>query len=134
MSYFESAFGTFNPQTDSDAAAKFILNIILMDDRLDELRRLITDGDELGGMEGEPGWNIERKDMSALDNNIGYENWPSGMNFHMYVDPASFELAFPEKFMTTDEFFGLVRLAITAFISKNLIRVEAAQRIIAQIS
>ena len=62
MDYLQQAFGGMNPQADQDAAVKFALNAILMDARLRELSCLLIDGHDIGGVEGEPGWIIERRD------------------------------------------------------------------------
>jgi hypothetical protein len=62
VDYFAKAFGGFDPSGDPDAALKFVLNAILMDNRLDELSSIVTDGHEIGALEGEPGWTLERRD------------------------------------------------------------------------
>lgn len=60
MDYLHAAFGTFEPQSDADAALKFALNAVLMDGRLDDLAALLTPDHRTGGIAGEPGWEIDR--------------------------------------------------------------------------
>lgn len=83
MDYLHTAFGPFEPQRDSQAALKFALNVALMDGRLDELASLLLPGSRIGGVAGEPGWEIDREDSLAL-------------RFVARVDPEAFALAHPE--------------------------------------
>jgi len=69
-------FKGFSPQRDPDAAMKFSLNCILMEDRIEHLSWLATDGHRFGGVSGEPGWEIERRDSSSSADVSGYESWP----------------------------------------------------------
>ena len=115
MDYFFEAFGGFNPQSDPDAAVKFVLNNILMDERLPELSVLLTDGHDIGGLEGEPGWSIERRDTGPSGDMPGYADWPVGTNFRVNVDENAFRLAYPEQFLKTDEFHRYVRKAMDVY-------------------
>ncbi len=83
MDYLHAAFGPFEPQRDTQAALKFALNIALMDGRLDELALLLLPGSRIGGVGGEPGWEIDREDSLAL-------------HFVARVDSEAFALAHPE--------------------------------------
>ena len=116
MDYFFEAFGRFDPQNDPDAAVKFVLNNILMDNRLTELSYLLTDGHEIGGIEGEPGWGVERRDAGASGAIYGDVDWPAGTTFHAYVDEDSFTLGFPEQYLKADQFRNYVRQAMTAYV------------------
>jgi len=87
MDYLDLAFGAFNPQLDKDAAVKLALNVILMDERFRELSCVITDGHEIGAIEGEPGWIIERRDSGPSGEMPGYAHWPKNARFHARVDP-----------------------------------------------
>jgi len=119
MDYFQDAFGDFNPHQDQHAAVKFALCITFLDKRFDELSCVLIDGHEIGGMEGEPGWIIERRDTGPSGDMPGYADWPAGAHFHVYVDPDVFELAYPELFMTTDEFHGYVHKLAETYHAKD---------------
>lgn len=118
MDYFEEAFGGFKPHVDEDAAVKLAISIILMDRRLPELLHLLTDGDQLGGVEGEPGWIIERRDVDQ-SNVFYYENWPGSTRFHAYVDPDAYCLAHPDFFMDVATFHNYVRKGLNAYLEAN---------------
>lgn len=115
MDFLRPAFGGLNPQTDQDAAVKLALNSILMDDRLQELSYLLTDDHEIGGIEGEPGWLIERKDTGSSAISY-YAEWPKNTSFHVRVEPTAFELAYPDIFMSTSDFYHYVQMAIEAYL------------------
>jgi hypothetical protein len=85
MDYLHAAFGPFEPQKDVDAAMKFALNVALMDGRLDDLVALLTPGHRIGGVAGEPGWEIDR---------LGNGPQP---RFRAQVDRESYALAHPER-------------------------------------
>lgn len=119
MDYFSSAFGGFRPNIDLDAAVKFSLNAILMDARLIDLASLLTDGHEIGGVEGVPGWIIERRDSGAAGEMPGYSSWPVWASFRAYVDPHEFELAHPEYFMDKTGFHKYALAALEAFLRVN---------------
>ncbi len=115
MDYFKDAFGGFAPHIDNDAAVKFALNMILMDRMLSELEALLTDGHDIGGIEGEPGWMLERRDASKMGNAQGYEHWPVGASFLATVDVTAYELAHPEFYMDKATFCSYVRKAIDVY-------------------
>ncbi len=127
MDYLQQAFGGLNPQVDTDAAVKFALNAILLDVRLQELSCLLIDGHDIGGVEGEPGWVIERRDTGPVGERQYYSEWPMNARFHVHVDPAAYELAYPDVFMTSDDFHRYVGKAMDAYLSKNSVETNAAQ-------
>lgn len=133
MDYLQEAFGGFNPQVDQDAAVKFALSIILMDERLSELSCLLTDGHEIGGIEGEPGWIIERRDTGPSGEMPGYVDWPKNANFHVHVEPSAFELAYPNMFMGIDAFHSYVRKAIEAYVARNPSKIDMAKLVISHL-
>jgi hypothetical protein len=98
VDYFAQAFGGFDPSRDPDAALKFVLNAIMMHDRLDGLSSILTDGHEIGALEGEPGWTLERRDSGLAGESSAYRNWPPGARFRAYVDPNQFHLGHSEAF------------------------------------
>jgi len=95
MDYFKDAFGGFDPQRDDDAALKFILDSLIADERLNDLIALMSADNEVGGLEGEPGWIMEKRDNGPVS---GFEDWPLGARYRSYVDPNSYQLAYPEFF------------------------------------
>jgi len=109
------AFGRLEPQSDPDAAAKFALAEIGSGRgrRMSSLIHLLTEGDRIGGLEGDPGWTLERPD----DRNImpGFANWPPGVKYRARVDPAGYHLANPEKFYDRASFHLLVTRLLDAF-------------------
>jgi hypothetical protein len=112
MDYFVDAFGGFNPQSDLDAALKFGLNVLLLDNRSKDLLKLVKGGDKFGGVEGVPGWIIERREDNEL---IGYENWPENARFRAYVDPSEYALAYPEFYADKQTFMRYVRAIVSVY-------------------
>ena len=133
MDYLQQAFGGLNPQTDQDAAVKFALNVILMDGRLRELSCLLIDGHDIGGVEGEPGWMIERRDTGLTGELPYYSEWPMNARFHVHVEPSAFELACPDMFMTAHDFYRYVGRAVDAYLSGNSIEADLAQLVVSQL-
>ncbi len=117
MSYIKEAFGGLNPQTDRDAAVKFSLDSVLLDARLEELRDLLTEGSDLGGVEGEPGWTLERRDKN--NKSAGYVGWPPQARYRAFVDPAAYRLRFPERFYDAAGFHAYVRSALAAYSARH---------------
>ena len=130
MDYLQEAFGGFNPQVDQDAAVKFALSIILMDERFGELSCLLIDGHDVGGVEGEPGWIIERRDTGPSGDMPGYAGWPKTAHFHAHVDSSGYELAYPDIFMEIDAFHSYVSKAIAAYVAKNPSKENMVQSVI----
>ncbi|MDM0046630.1 hypothetical protein QTH91_19225 [Variovorax dokdonensis] len=133
MDYLQQAFGGLDPQTDQDAAVKFALNVILMDGRLHELSCLLIDGHDIGGVEGEPGWMIERRDTGSLGELPYYSDWPANARFHVRVEPTAFELASPDMFMTSHDFCHYVGRAMDAYLSEKPAETEMAKLIVSQL-
>lgn len=133
MDYLEVAFRDFNPQADHDAAMKFALRVIFLDERFDELSYLLTDGHAIGGVEGEPGWIIERRDTGPSGNMPGYAHWPKNTHFHAHVEEDVFALAYPDVFMTTEEFHDCVRKLIDVYVVKNPSKTNMAQPVISRL-
>ena len=97
MDYFKAAFGVFAPHRDEDAAVKFALNVVLMDNRLQELAELVVDGNQLGGIEGEPGWMLERRDAADEGGEAAaYPDRPAGARFKASVDEDAYRIQHPE--------------------------------------
>jgi hypothetical protein len=124
MDYFKEAFGGFSPESDIAAALKFGLCVLMLDNRTTELIRLVQGERNFGGVEGDPGWIIERREDGER---IGYESWPSEARFRAYVDPDGYSLAHPEFFCDEKTFFSYVRDIVTAFVRRNPDRSDVAR-------
>lgn len=119
MDYLKAAFGAFAPHQDEDAAVKFALNVVLLDGRLHELVEVVIDGSKFGGIEGEPGWMLERRDIADESNESAYPGWPPGARFRASVDEEAYELRYPECFMSRKVFLKYLALAINAYVAAN---------------
>lgn len=117
MDYLKTAFGGFSPHHDKDAAIKFVLNIVLMDNRLQELAELVVEGSHLGGMEGAPGWMLERRDIVDAGKVVAYPGWPIDACFMAHVDEDAYQLRHPECFMSRKEFMQYLEQAIDAYVA-----------------
>ena len=104
MDYFKAAFGGFAPHRDEDAAVKFALDAVLADHRLQELAEVVVDGSRFGGMQGEPGWMLERRDVADEGNEAAYPGWPAGARFMASVDEDAYRLRYPRYFMSRVKF------------------------------
>lgn len=119
MDYLKAAFGGLAPHRDEDAAVKFALNVLLMDNRVDELVEFVGDGSQFGGIEGEPGWMLERRDVSDEGNLSAYADWPPGARFMASVEEDSYRLQHPVFFMTRETFMKYLALAIDAYVAAD---------------
>lgn len=131
MDYFKEAFGGFDPRIDKDAALKFCLDVILADRRFLELEKLLPNETKIGGMEGEPGWIIERRDEGETK---GYEDWPEFARFRAFVDPDSYELAHPEFFCDKPTFEKFVSSAMRAYCHRHPERSQEIESILQELS
>ncbi len=112
MNYFNEAFGGFYPDKDKDAALKFSLCILALDSRMEELLQLVEGASSFGGIGGDPGWIIERREDGDI---IGYEEWPDDARFRAYVSPDGYFLSYPEFFADQRIFFQYVKMLIEAY-------------------
>jgi hypothetical protein len=119
MSYLNEAFGGFDPRNDVDAAVKFVLNLILMDVRFDELKQLLTEGHQVGALAGDPGWVLERRDEGYDDPSLDGAAWPDAARYRAFVDPRGYELAHSEYYMSKSEFREYVTKAINAYAARH---------------
>lgn len=127
MDYFRDAFGGFFPQSDEHAAAKFALESLAADDRIEDLVELLTEDDPVGALGGEPNWELERRDDGNTA--IGYAHWPRGAKYRAWVDPEAYDLAFPERFYGKAEFHQLVRAIIAAYLARNPEQAEQVAKV-----
>ena len=116
MDYFKDAFGGFDPHLDADAALKFSLDGIFADDRLEDLVALVSADSEIDGLEGEPGWIIEKRGGAQTQ---GDETWPSNAYFRSFVDPDSYRLSHPEFFCDRATFISYIIAIADVFSSRN---------------
>jgi hypothetical protein len=134
MEYFEKAFGSeFEPHLDKDAAIKFILNSLLMDDEVNRLIELLDTTLQIGCLEGEPGWELER--LEDKDRGLsGYSEWPSWAYYRASVEPDSFQLTYPEAFYNTKDFTSFVNQALAGYLNEHpekQAEIEVLERLIA---
>ena len=127
MDYFRDAFGGFFPQSDEHAAAKFALELLAADDRIDDLVELLTEGDPVGALGGEPCWELERRDDGNTA--IGYADWPRGAKYRAWVDPDAYDLAYPVRFYGKAEFHQLVRAILDAYLARNPHRADQVAKV-----
>jgi hypothetical protein len=116
MDYF-STFGGFKPQQDLDAAVKFALNALLLDERVGDLQELLNC--ELGGLEGEPGWVLERRSIPEKGERPENPPWPEGAVFRAYVHPGAYRLTHPEYYMTRERFETYVTACVSAYRARS---------------
>lgn len=119
LDYFKAAFGSFAPHRDEYAAVKFVLDAVLADHRLQELAEVVVDGNRFGGMQGEPGWMLERRDAADEDNDAAYPGWPAGARFVASVDEDAYRLKHPVFFMTREVFMKYLVLAVDAYVASD---------------
>lgn len=125
--YFNEAFKGFDPRTDKDAAMKFCLNAVLMDRRFADLKEILPNDTDLGGVAGEPNWIIERRNEGETK---GYENWPQFARFRAFVDPDSYALAYSEFFCDKTTFEKFVSSAIQAYCDRHPERGQEVESIL----
>ena len=118
VDYYQSAFGGFSPQKDEDAAVKFILHCILVADSFEVLPHLIEENHQIGAIEGDPGWRLERRD-ECNESNPAFFDWPAGSRFCARVEPDAYELAYPRYFMNRPQFMTYLRSALKAYVDAN---------------
>jgi hypothetical protein len=128
MGYFKEAFGTFAPHTDRDAAVKFILDLVLADDRLDDLANLLSISSKIGAIEGEPGWILERRKDHAIQS--AYSAWPQYAGYRAFVDPTGYRLAFPQSFYTVQTFHQYVHAAVNVYVKHRPEHADAANNVL----
>lgn len=126
MDYFDEAFGEFDPNGDKAAALKFSLCVLMLDNRVEDLLHLVSGDMAFGGLEGEPGWIIERRGEGE---NIGYESWPESARFRAYVDPDAFLLAYPEFYCDKPTFFRYVEAIVTVYMQHHPEYAEALRSV-----
>src|SRR3982751_420459 len=114
MSHPDTAFVDFNPGVDELSALKVAIDSILTNHRLVHLGALMTDKDRTGGLEGDPGWIVERRDTG--DAHPYYEKWPRWASFRALVDPDVYLIKHPECFMDAKTFFEVVNSFVDAYV------------------
>jgi hypothetical protein len=111
----DNVVSRFDPRVDPDGAAKFALSAICRGRarQMPQLIQLLSEGASLGGLEGEPGWSLERRD----DGNTmpGYAAWPPGAKYRAHVDPETYRLPQPEVFYDRAGFHALVGAMLDEF-------------------
>ena len=106
MDHLHAAFGAFEPQRDPLAALKFSVNVVLMDGRIDDLALMLQAGSPVGGLGGEPGWELDRVDRDALE-------------FVARVDREKFSLAHPVLRCNRAELLAVLDPMLAAYAAAN---------------
>jgi hypothetical protein len=130
MDISEAAFGFSHPQQDPDAAVKFALSAIGRGTgrQFPDLARLLTEGQRMCALEGEPGWLLERRE--ALIAPQAFISWPATAQFRSYVDPQAYVVAYPEGFNSKTEFHALVRQLVAAYLQLNPERADSVRAVV----
>ena len=131
MCRFTGPYCGFAPQEDWDAAVNFTLNVVLSDRRTEHLANTVTTGHPMGGMGGDPGWDIERRDPLPSGDLPEYPGWPPGARFLVSVDPGCYELAHPDCYLDAPTFFTYVRNALARYVAKHPERAAEAETVLA---
>ena len=126
-------FDFFQPHRDEHAAIKFSLREVLSEDRIADLMSLSEDAHKIGGIAGEPGWLIERRDSAVAEGAKGYELWPHWACFRATVDPDSFLLAYPEQFMSGEYFYSYLCEVLESYIRAVGAETDAAATLLAAV-
>ena len=124
--YLFEAFGEFNENVDPDAAVKFCLNILAMDHSFPDLAELLRSDSKVGGIGGDPGWDLERR---LRGHETAYEDWPADATFRAFVEPSEYELAFPEGYYTAGEFSAFVRAILKAYLARHPDQIGEADQV-----
>ena len=85
---------------------RFCLWEVIKDARLETLEELISAN--IGGIGGEPGWELERRSSPDEAESSSGTAWPPDAEFHAWTDPGEgLSLDPPESFMSRKEFADL---------------------------
>ena len=109
--FFNNAFGApLDIANDKDASLKIILDVLVHDQRWEDILNLITGSNGIGALGGEPGWLLTRRNHEAPSNE--YLNWPKDAMFRSQVDPTVLELGQPEAFYQESVFSEFLRRVV----------------------
>jgi hypothetical protein len=111
--YLGEAFGGLDTEKDKDAALKFSLYILVLDDQSDRLLNLMGPVIRAASICGDPGWEIERRNLTDTE---GYEDWPEGATVHASVDPRGFDLGYPDFYCDHPTFYDYARKILLSYI------------------
>jgi hypothetical protein len=114
-----------------EIAFRLALRSILWNHRLADLRELVTDGHDTGGLEGDPGWILERRDENAT--HPALSTWPQWARFRAFVDPAEFHLQQPECFLDRAGFADLARPLLREYLEARPDKEELVKDILASL-
>ena len=139
ISYTFDAFGGFDPLSDKDAAVKYVINTILMEERFsdDDVSLMsvlkpgavwFLTGTEIFGMGGDGGWEIRRRPPTP--DYFKDIEWPEWADFRAYIVPEEYESAYPEFFMTKAQFYGYLRKGINAYLKRHPDRLAKVQPVL----
>lgn len=118
MDLFEHAFGgEFEPHLDKDAALKLILHCLFIDRELERLTTLLDQTLNIGGLEGQPRWELAR--IEDQDRRLpGYSEWPKWACYRANVRPDEYPLSYPTAYYKAEEFSDFVTKVHTAYCAR----------------
>ena len=112
ISLLRRAFPRFSP-SDLDAAMVFCLDVAICHNQANMIMQLIDPASNLGGVEGDPGWIIEkRRDKNSPEY---YDSWPTWAAYRVFLDPQAFEVDHPEYYAIEDEFLRCWETLLSAY-------------------
>lgn len=130
MDTYPDIFLGLQPQKSPTAAIEFALLCATADNHIDLLRFVATDGHKFAGVQGQPGWLIERRDSSSPSGAPGYESWPVWASFRAYVEPEGYLLAHPEVYLGGEEFYGYLCKVLESYIRANGAKADLADALL----
>lgn len=120
MDVFEKVFGCeMQPHRDEHTAIKLILSSLIMDKSVDRLIELLDPSYEVGCLEGEPGWELERIEKQDRAR-PAYQVWPDWADYRAYVDPELYELSTPEAYYKSTDFRSYLKQAMDYCRRRNI--------------
>jgi len=119
MSYALEAFGPEHLYSDKHGALKYSLDLALMDHRLPELAKLISEDPRHTEISGDGGYCLER--LNFDDPTL---TGPKNAAFRAFVEPSEHELTYPEGYCKRAEFLSYVERAVLAYARVNPARAD----------
>lgn len=133
MNLFRDAFGQYDPLGDPDVGAKVALEAIGRTDSLADLTSLFAENSRVGGLEGDPGWTIERR-RPLGSTAPGYKDWPGEAEFRVFVDPGAMALTHQERYYRGSDLLPLVHALAGAYPATTAVQRNAVAALRAAIA
>jgi hypothetical protein len=100
-----NATGPFLPHLGETAAMKLAVASILDSRLLQWVRLLVDEGNVHNEFEGDPGWNILRRDPGPWHHEE-FNSWPTFAVYRAHVAPEALNMKFPDCFMDRGQFIA----------------------------